>query len=86
MPAILSLGVKVGWATQQWCGCIALLGYAQRWLNRDSTWRRYMTDAVPSTLAAIDAATVSAAPRACVWQRDTIPCFFTVKMKRERAL
>jgi len=46
VPAILSLGVKVGWATQQWCGCIALLGYAQRWLNRDSTWRRYMTDAV----------------------------------------
>ena len=45
-----SMAVKIYGATAygsyQWFCIIAVLGFAQRWLNRDSAARRYLTDAV----------------------------------------
>lgn len=34
------------WALQQWTACVALLGLAQRWLNRDGPLRVYLTRAI----------------------------------------
>lgn len=31
---------------QQWCAIVAACGFAHRHLNRDSAWRRYLTDAM----------------------------------------
>jgi len=47
-PAPLAVKIYAGTAygCYQWCCIVAVLGFAGRWLNRDSAARRYLTDAV----------------------------------------
>ena len=47
-PAPLALKIYAGTAygCYQWFCIVAVLGFARRWLNRDSAARRYLTDAV----------------------------------------
>ena len=44
MPLRLYAGFAYGF--HQWLCIVAVLGFARRWLNRDSTARRYLTDAI----------------------------------------
>jgi surface polysaccharide O-acyltransferase-like enzyme len=52
MPPAAGAGEAVRWGrsalfgVQQWCGLAAALGYAARYLDRDSAVRRYLTQAV----------------------------------------
>jgi hypothetical protein len=44
MPIRLLSGIAYGF--YQWLCIVAVLGFARRWLNRDSAARRYLTDAI----------------------------------------
>jgi len=44
MPIRLMIGIAYGF--YQWLCIVAVLGFARRWLNRDSAARRYLTDAI----------------------------------------
>ena len=44
MPLRLFAGFVYGF--YQWLCVVAVLGFARRWLNRDSAKRRYLTDAI----------------------------------------
>ena len=46
VPEALRPIVRVLWALDQWTWIVALLGFARRWLSKDSAVRRYLTDAV----------------------------------------
>jgi hypothetical protein len=45
-PLVLKLYAGIGYGCYQWFCIVAVLGFARRWLNRDSAARRYLTDAV----------------------------------------
>jgi glucan biosynthesis protein C len=45
-PEALRPAIRMVWALDQWCFCVALLGFAHRWLNRDAPARAYLTEAV----------------------------------------
>ena len=45
-PLVVKLYAGTGYGCYQWFCIVAVLGFAQRWLNRDSAARRYLTDAV----------------------------------------
>ena len=40
------VGSGLAYGCYQWCAIVVVLGFARRWLNRDSAVRRYLTDAV----------------------------------------
>lgn len=40
------LMLRFGYATEQWCALLAVLGFARRHLNRDHAWRAPLTEAV----------------------------------------
>jgi hypothetical protein len=44
LPVRLLIGMAYGF--YQWLCIVAVLGFARRWLNRDSAARRYLTDAI----------------------------------------
>src|SRR5262245_28148063 len=44
LPLRLFAGLAYGF--YQWLCIVAVLGFARRWLNRDSATRRYLTDAI----------------------------------------
>jgi hypothetical protein len=46
LPLALKIYVGVAYGCYQWFCIVAMLGFARRWLNRDSPVRRYLTDAV----------------------------------------
>jgi Acyltransferase family len=46
MPLALKIYAGVAYGCYQWFCVVAVLGFARRWLNRDSAARRYLTDAV----------------------------------------
>jgi Acyltransferase family len=45
-PLALKIYAGVAYGCYQWFCIVAVLGFAQRWLNRDAPARRYLTDAV----------------------------------------
>ena len=45
-PLVVKLYAGTGYGCYQWFCIVAVLGFARRWLNRDSAARRYLTDAV----------------------------------------
>jgi hypothetical protein len=45
-PLALKIYGGIAYGCYQWFCIVAVLGFAQRWLNRDSPARRYLTDAV----------------------------------------
>jgi hypothetical protein len=45
-PLTLKIYAAIAYGCYQWFCIVAVLGFAQRWLNRDSPARRYLTDAV----------------------------------------
>ena len=46
MPLALKIYAGTAYGCYQWFCIVAVLGFARRWLNRDSSARRYLTDAV----------------------------------------
>jgi len=46
MPLALKIYAGIAYGCYQWFCIVAVLGFARRWLNRDSAARRYLTDAV----------------------------------------
>ena len=40
------LGIAIAYGFYQWLCIVAVLGFARRWLSRDSAARRYLTDAI----------------------------------------
>jgi Acyltransferase family len=46
LPLALKIYTGIAYGCYQWFGIVAVLGFARRWLNRDSAARRYLTDAV----------------------------------------
>jgi acyltransferase-like protein len=45
-PLVVKIYAGTGYGCYQWFCIVAVLGFARRWLNRDSAARRYLTDAV----------------------------------------
>jgi Acyltransferase family len=45
-PLVVKLYAGAAYGCYQWFCIVAVLGFARRWLNRDSAARRYLTDAV----------------------------------------
>jgi hypothetical protein len=45
-PLVVKLYAGIAYGCYQWLCIVAVLGFARRWLNRDSAARRYLTDAV----------------------------------------
>jgi hypothetical protein len=46
LPLALKIYAGIAYGCYQWFCIVAVLGFARRWLNRDSAARRYLTDAV----------------------------------------
>jgi hypothetical protein len=46
VPLGLKIYAAIAYGCYQWFCIVAVLGFARRWLNRDSAARRYLTDAV----------------------------------------
>ncbi|MET0708342.1 MAG: acyltransferase family protein [Tardiphaga sp.] len=46
LPAPLGIAAGLAYGFYQWFAIVAVLGFAGRWLNRDSPARRYLTDAI----------------------------------------
>jgi hypothetical protein len=46
IPLALKIYAGLAYGCYQWFCIVAVLGFARRWLNRDSAARRYLTDAV----------------------------------------
>jgi hypothetical protein len=46
VPLALKIYAGLAYGCYQWFCIVAVLGFARRWLNRDSAARRYLTDAV----------------------------------------
>jgi Acyltransferase family len=46
IPPVLKIYAGLAYGCYQWFCIVAVLGFARRWLNRDSAARRYLTDAV----------------------------------------
>jgi hypothetical protein len=46
LPLALKIYAGIAYGCYQWFCIVAVLGFARRWLNRDSPARRYLTDAV----------------------------------------
>jgi hypothetical protein len=46
LPLALKIYAGIAYGCYQWFAIVAVLGFARRWLNRDSAARRYLTDAV----------------------------------------
>jgi hypothetical protein len=45
-PLPFKIYAEIGYGFYQWLSIVAVLGFAQRWLTRDSAVRRYLTNAV----------------------------------------
>jgi hypothetical protein len=46
LPLALKIYAGIAYGCYQWLCIVTVLGFARRWLNRDSAVRRYLTDAV----------------------------------------